>query len=189
MCLESGLNAFYNVFMFCYVHNIIFALQTWNPILPDVEISLFWAAPLNITFCFREEFPPTESISKISPSLLQSQLCKYPSHRHNKQLQLDASQAWLKGSWKRCLLNFEWKHELNHRNIFFYCYSFITGWKSGKSDAAKMTRKCYWSQAQPCCCQHPTVNQPAVFMLVGTTESGVLERRIKQHCIYSSIFW
>lgn len=41
MCLESGLNAFYNVFMFCYVHNIIFALQTRNPILPDVEISPF----------------------------------------------------------------------------------------------------------------------------------------------------
>lgn len=169
MCLESGLNAFYNVFMFCYVHNIIFALQTWNPILPDVEISLFWAAPLNITFCFREEFLQIELISNISPSLFQSRLCKYPSHRHNKQLQLEASQAWLKGSWKHCLLNFEWKHKLNHINIFLYCYHFIAGQKSGKSDAAKMTQKSYWSQAQTCCCQHLAANQPAVFVLVGST--------------------
>lgn len=61
MCLESGLNAFYNVFMFCYVHNFVFALQTWNPILPDVEISLFWVTPLVSTLdTIQEEFPHTK---------------------------------------------------------------------------------------------------------------------------------
>lgn len=101
MCLESGLNAFYNVFMFCYVHNFVFALQTWNPILPDVETSLFWAAPLDTTLWLVGGIPPY----KIPPFLFCSHESATTQVTHNKQLQLESLQAWPKGPCKHRLLD------------------------------------------------------------------------------------
>lgn len=161
MCLESGLNAFYNVFMFCYVHNIIFALQTWNPILPDVEISLFWAAPLDMTLWLQGGIPPYRTnIQNIAISVSQSQPCKYPSHRHNKQLQLEAPQAWQKGSWKHCLLDFKWKPDLEPCMHFLLLMLFYHRVKTRQNQCSKSDLEGILTSGMdlPCCYQHPALN-------------------------------
>lgn len=164
MCLESGLNAFYNVFMFCYVHNFVFALQTWNPILPDVEISLFWAAPLDTTLWLSGGIPPY----KIPPFLFCSHESVTTQVTHNKQLQLESLQAWPKVPCKYCLLDLA-KSILKHFLSSLSCYHSVKTrqHQTSREDSHKL----------PTSARTVMLSPWLVFVCIGATESDILETR------------
>lgn len=148
----------------CFVMCIIsfFALQTWNPILPDVEISLFWAAPLDTTLWLSGGIPP----HKIPPFLFCSHESVTTHVTRNKQLQLESLQDWPKGPCKHCLLDLA-KSILKHFLSSLSCYHSVKTrqHQPNREDSHKLPTS------------GRTLTLPAwlVFVCLRTTESGILE--------------
>lgn len=158
----------------CYVHNLVFALQTWNPILPDAEISLFWAAPLDTALWLSGGSPPY----KIPPFLFCSHESVTTQVTHNKQLQLESLQAWPKGPCKHCLLDLAKSMQT---------FSFIAVMLLQGENQTTLTQQRRLTQAVDLRQDHDVTSMTGVFVHRNYSQT-FLREGAQQHYLYADVF-